>query len=82
METFQRNGNFPAEQVHMVVSSESARFFQRSMVRVLLLIPLNDLTERLIHHSDFRLFSVVIYPTSRVGIDPGHARGKILVRTL
>ena len=34
METFQRNGNFPAEQVHMVVSSESARFFQRSMVRV------------------------------------------------
>ena len=34
METFQRNGNFPAEQVHMVVSSESARFFQWSMVRV------------------------------------------------
>ena len=33
-ETFQRTGNFPAEQVHMVVSSESARFFQQTMVRV------------------------------------------------
>ena len=39
METFQRNGNFPAGQVHMVVSSECARFLERSMVRVSMGLP-------------------------------------------
>ena len=34
METFQRNGYFPAGQIHMVLPSERARFFQRTMVRV------------------------------------------------